>query len=114
MSDTVFGKIIRGELPADKVYEDDDILAFRDINPGAPTHVLVVPKRHIANIAEAGDGDQALLGRLLLVGAEVARREGVDETGYRLVINAGRDAGESVPHLHLHVLGGRPLSWPPG
>jgi histidine triad (HIT) family protein len=114
MADTIFGKIIRGEIPCDKVYEDDDVLAFRDINPGAPTHVLVVPKRPIANVAAATADDAELLGRVLLAGARVAELEGVAGSGYRLVLNVGSDAGESVPHLHLHVLGGRGLSWPPG
>jgi histidine triad (HIT) family protein len=114
MADTIFGKILRGELPADKVYEDDDVLAFRDINPAAPRHVLVIPKRAIANVAAATDDDAALLGKLLLTGVRVAEQEGVGTSGFRLVFNVGPDAGESVPHLHLHVLGGRRLSWPPG
>lgn len=114
MSDTIFGKIIRGEIPADKVYETDDVLAFRDINPTAPVHVLVIPKRHITNAGAAEAGDEQLIGDLVLAATEVARLEGVAETGYRLVMNVGLDGGESVPHLHVHVIGGRRLSWPPG
>jgi histidine triad (HIT) family protein len=113
-NDTVFGKIIRGELQAERLYEDKEILAFRDINAVAPSHVLVIPKRAIANAAAAQEEDGPLLGRLILVANEVARREGLDETGYRLVVNVGRDGGESVPHLHVHVIGGRSMGWPPG
>lgn len=111
---TLFEKLIARQIPADIVYEDDLVFAFRDIHPQAPTHILVVPKKPIARIAEAGPEDEALLGRLLLKAAEVARRVGLTDSGFRLVINNGRDGGESVPHLHCHVLGGRPLGWPPG
>ena len=114
MSKTLFEKIIAREIPASIVYEDDRVLAFKDINPGAPTHVLIVPKKPIPRIAEAGAEDQQLLGHLLLKAAEVAKQLGLPEGGYRLVINNGPDAGESVPHLHLHILGGRRLHWPPG
>jgi histidine triad (HIT) family protein len=114
MSDTIFGKIIRGEIPADKVYEDDDVLAFRDVNPAAPTHILIIPKRAIANIRGAEESDQELLGKLLLRAAKIAESEGIAESGYRLVFNVGANAGESVFHLHLHLIGGRALSWPPG
>jgi histidine triad (HIT) family protein len=114
MSDNIFRKIIAKEIPAKIVYEDDRALAFRDIGPKAPVHILVIPKKEIARISEATDGDEPLLGHLLTVAAEVARREGVDASGYRLVINKGPHAGESVPHLHVHLLGGRPLAWPPG
>ena len=114
MSDNIFAKIIAKEIPAKIVYEDDQALAFRDIGPKAPVHILVVPKKGIARVSEATTADEALLGHLLTVAAEVARREGVDGTGYRLVINKGPHAGESVPHLHVHLLGGRPMSWPPG
>jgi histidine triad (HIT) family protein len=114
MSKTLFEKIIAREIPANIVYEDDRVLAFKDINPGAPTHVLIVPKKPIPRIAEAGAEDQQLLGHLLLKAAEVAKQLGLSEGGYRLVINNGPDAGESVPHLHLHILGGRHLHWPPG
>lgn len=111
---TLFEKIRDREIPADLVHEDDDCLAFRDISPQAPVHLLVVPKRVIPRLGLAQDGDDALLGRLLLAAAEVARNEGIADTGYRVVINHGRDGGETVPHLHVHVLGGRALSWPPG
>jgi histidine triad (HIT) family protein len=114
MSRTIFEKIITREIPSDIVYEDDKVVAFRDINPKAPTHVLIVPKKPIPRIAEAKSEDQPLLGHLLLKAAELAARMGLQETGYRLVINNGRDGGESVPHLHCHILGGRPMGWPPG
>jgi histidine triad (HIT) family protein len=114
MSQTLFEKIIAREIPAAIVYEDAEVLAFRDIHPQAPTHVLIVPKKSVPRIAEAGAGDQALLGNLLLKAAAVARELGLETSGYRLVINNGRDGGETVPHLHCHILGGRPLAWPPG
>ena len=111
---TLFEKIVARQIPAQIVYEDDLVLAFRDITPQAPTHILIVPKQAIPRIAEAQPNDQTLLGHLLLKAAEVAAAAGLREGGYRLVINNGRDGGESVPHLHCHILGGRPLSWPPG
>lgn len=113
MSATLFEKIIAREIPADIVYEDDSVLAFRDINPQAPTHILIIPKKAIPRVAEAEENDQLLLGHLLLKAGEVARQLKLDN-GFRLVINNGRDGGESVPHLHCHILGGRPLEWPPG
>ena len=114
MADNIFAKIIRKEIPAKIVYEDDRALAFWDVEPKARVHILIVPKKDIARISEAGAADEALLGHLLTVAAEVARTEGVDETGYRIVINNGPHAGESVPHLHVHLLGGREMNWPPG
>lgn len=111
---TLFERIVARQIPADIVYEDDQVLAFRDIHPQAPVHVLIVPKRAIPRINEAGDADAALLGHLMLKAAAVARQVGLGESGFRLVINNGRDGGESVPHLHCHILGGRPLEWPPG
>jgi histidine triad (HIT) family protein len=114
MADNIFAKIIAKQIPAKIVFEDDRVLAFRDIAPKAPVHILVVPKKDIPNIGAAQAGDEALLGHLLTVAAHVARAEGIDATGYRLVINKGRDAGESVPHLHVHLLGGRAMGWPPG
>jgi len=114
MSKTLFEKIIAREVPATIVYEDDLVLAFRDINAKAPTHVLVIPKKPIPRIAEAKPEDHQVLGHLLLKAAEVARKEGVADTGFRLVFNNGPDAGEAVPHLHCHVIGGRKLGWPPG
>lgn len=110
---TVFDKILSREIPADVVYETDRVLAFRDIQPQAPTHCLVIPKRRIDQIGSAEAADTELLGELLLAAAEVARREGIDRSGYRLVINNGPHGGQSVDHLHVHVLGGEPLGWPP-
>jgi histidine triad (HIT) family protein len=114
MSKTLFEKIIAREIPAAIVYEDDSVLAFRDIKPQAPTHVLIVPKKLIPRIAEARADDQKLLGELLLKAAEVADKAGLTPGGYRLVINTGSDGGETVPHLHVHILGGRHMAWPPG
>ena len=111
---TLFEKIIAREIPADIVYEDDLVLAFNDINPQAPTHVLVIPKKPIARIAEAEPEDHQVLGHLLLKAREIAADLGLQENGFRLVINNGKDGGESVPHLHLHILGGRAMDWPPG
>lgn len=111
---TLFEKICAKEIPAAIVHEDDLCVAFRDISPQAPVHILIVPRKPVARIGQAGPGDQSLLGHLLLAAAEIARREGVADTGYRLVINHGRHGGEAVPHLHLHLLGGRQLQWPPG
>jgi histidine triad (HIT) family protein len=111
---TLFEKIIARQIPSDIVYEDDFVLAFRDISPKAPTHVLIVPKKPIPNIAAAKPEDEKALGHLLLKAAEVAGKLGLDKSGFRLVINNGPDAGESVPHLHCHILGGRALAWPPG
>lgn len=111
---TLFEKIVARQIPADIVFEDEHVIAFRDIHPQAPTHVLVVPKKAIPRVDGAVSDDQELLGHLLLQAAQVARRLGVDRTGYRLVINNGADGGESVPHLHVHLLGGRALAWPPG
>lgn len=111
---TIFDKIIRREIPADIVYEDDLALAFRDIAPQAPTHILVIPKKPVVNVASAGDEDQALLGHLMLVVRNVARDEGLVEGGYRIVANNGPHGGQSVDHLHFHILGGRQLTWPPG
>ena len=110
---TIFEKIIAREIPAKIIWEDDDVLAFHDVNPQAPVHVLVVPKRVIPRIAEAKDSDQALLGKLLLAATKVATQLGLVR-GYRIVINNGPDAGENVPHLHVHILGKRELAWPPG
>jgi histidine triad (HIT) family protein len=108
----LFCRIVRGEIPAKLVADTEDCLAFRDVNPQAPLHVLVIPKRHVASLATADDA--ALVGRLSLVAAEIARREGFEERGYRTVVNTNGDAGQTVFHLHLHLLAGRRLSWPPG
>jgi histidine triad (HIT) family protein len=111
---TLFEKIVRREIPADIVWENDEVLAFRDVNPQAPVHVLIVPKRVVPRLAEATPADEALLGKLLLAARAVAEKLDLVKSGYRVVINSGPDAGESVPHLHLHVLGKRLLTWPPG
>ena len=114
MSRTLFEKIIAREMPAEVVYEDDRVLAFRDIQPQAPVHILIIPKKSIPRIAAAAEADKDLLGHLLLQARSIAEKLGLSETGYRLVINNGPDGGESVPHLHCHLLGGRALDWPPG
>lgn len=114
MSKTIFEKIIVHEIPATIVYEDGVVVAFRDINPQAPTHVLIIPRKTIPRISEAGPEDQSILGHLLLKAAEVADKLGLKKGGYRLVFNNGPDAGEAVPHLHCHILGGRKMNWPPG
>ncbi|MCA9567423.1 MAG: histidine triad nucleotide-binding protein [Alphaproteobacteria bacterium] len=111
---TIFARIIDKEIPADIVYEDDRCLAFRDVNPVAPTHVLVIPKKPIVGLGTADADDAALLGHLMWVAAEVARSEGIAAGGYRVVTNFGANGGQSVDHLHLHVLGGRAMRWPPG
>jgi histidine triad (HIT) family protein len=113
MNETIFSKIIRKEIPADIVYEDDLALAFRDVNPQAPVHILIIPKRPIVSIAETTPADAELLGYLLLTVARVATQEGLEE-GYRIVINTGKDGGQTVFHLHLHLLGKRMMTWPPG
>ena len=110
---TIFGKIIKREIHADIVYEDDQCLAFRDVNPQAPTHVLLIPKKEIARLADATAEDQALLGHLMVTAGKIARELGVDDA-FRLVVNNGADAGQSVFHLHLHIIAGRGFRWPPG
>jgi histidine triad (HIT) family protein len=115
MSDCIFCKIVAGEIPAGLVYEDDHTVAFRDINPQAPTHLLVIPRAHVASLSDAAEGNEReLLGHVMAAAAQVAAQEGLKEGGYRTVINTGAGAGQSVFHLHAHVLGGRRLSWPPG
>lgn len=114
MSKTLFERIAAREIPATLVYEDDLVLAFRDIKPQAPVHVLIVPRKPIPRIAEARPEDQQVLGHLLLKAAEVANKLGLSQSGFRLVFNNGPDAGEAVPHLHCHIIGGRTLAWPPG
>ena len=111
-ADCLFCRIIRGEIPAKLVTETPDCIAFRDINPQAPVHVLVVPRRHVASLDELRDAE--LLGKIGLLAAEIARSEGIAESGYRTVINQGSDGGQSVAHLHMHLLGGRKMKWPPG
>jgi len=111
-ADTIFGRILRGEIPCDQVYADDLCLAFRDVQPQAPVHVLVIPREPIPQLSEAQEKHQLLLGHLLLVAAKVAQQEGLED--FRTVINSGAEAGQTVFHLHVHVMGGRPLAWPPG
>ena len=114
MSDTLFGKIIRREVPADIVYEDEDVLGFNDISPQAPLHVLFIPKKPLATIDDAREDDALLLGRLMLVAAGYARAQGVAADGYRLVVNCNAHGGQTVFHLHVHLLAGRRMHWPPG
>jgi histidine triad (HIT) family protein len=113
-SDCLFCKIASREVPADIVHETDDVVAFRDINPQAPTHVLLIPKDHIGSAAEVTDSHKALLAEIFQTAAHLAKAEGIDSSGWRLVTNVGPEAGQSVPHLHFHLLGGRRMSWPPG
>ncbi len=110
----LFCKIVSGEIPAATVFENDDILAFRDVNPQAPTHILVIPKRHIANINDADTPDELLLGQMVLTAKRLAKTEGFQEAGYRLVFNVNADGGQTVQHIHLHILAGRRMTWPPG
>lgn len=114
MAECLFCRIIRGEIPSKKVYEDEDAFAFRDIDPQAPTHILILPKRHIATLNDLTPEDAELVGKLFLVAKKLAKDEGVAEAGYRAVFNCNADAGQAVFHLHLHLLGGRPMGWPPG
>ncbi len=112
--DCIFCKIAAGSIPSTSVYADDEFYAFRDIHPAAPTHILVIPRKHIARVDDADAGDEALLGRLILTANGIARQEGLVDSGFRFVVNSGEGAGQSVFHLHLHILGGRPMGWPPG
>ncbi len=114
MTDCIFCKIAGGEVPAKLVHEDDEIVAFHDVNPQAPTHVLVIPRRHIPTLLDAAEGDAGLLGRLQIAAVAIARQLGLDRDGFRLVTNCLEGAGQSVFHIHLHLLGGRRLGWPPG
>ncbi len=114
MDNCIFCKMVRGEIRPDLVYEDDEVLAFRDLNPQAPTHVLVIPKRHIGTLNDLLPQDAELVGRLFLAARRVAELDGIAERGYRTLINCNAEAGQSVFHVHLHVLGGRPMHWPPG
>lgn len=113
MSDCLFCRIVNGEIPAKKVYEDQHVFAFDDINPQAPTHVLLIPKKHVRGLKEAQAEDAELIGRLHLAAAEIARQRGIED-GYRTVLNVGPKSGQSVFHMHVHLLGGRDLHWPPG
>jgi histidine triad (HIT) family protein len=113
-ADCLFCRIVNGEVPSTRVHEDDEIIAFRDIGPRAPTHILVIPRRHIASAAELTEGDGPMLGRLFAVTAQIARDQGIADGGYRIVTNVGVWGGQTVDHLHLHLMGGRPFVWPPG
>lgn len=110
----LFCKIAKGEIPATIVHEDKDIMAFRDINPQAPTHLLVIPRKHIATINDVDNGDELLLSQMVLAAKQLAHTEGLSSNGYRLVINVNSDGGQTVHHIHLHILGGRQMLWPPG
>lgn len=114
MSDCLFCKFVAGEIQPDVVYEDDEVLAFRDVNPQAPVHILVIPKRHIATLNDLQPEDAALMGKLYMAARKVAEQEGIAEAGYRTLINCNAQAGQTVFHIHLHVLGGRRMAWPPG
>ncbi len=114
MGSCIFCRVAEGATPARVLFANEEVVAFHDIAPRAPVHVLVIPRRHIASLASATEGETEILGKLLLAAAEVARRTGIAETGYRVVTNTGSGAGQSVFHLHVHILGGRPMGWPPG
>lgn len=113
-SDCIFCKIAAGELGTDFIYESDDVVAFRDLNPQAPSHILIIPKEHIEKISDLDESHNEIAGKLLLVAAKVAQKEGLTEEGFRLVFNNGKNAGQEVMHIHAHLLGGRKLNWPPG
>ena len=114
MFDTIFGRIAAGEVPADIVYEDADLVAFRDLSPQAPTHILIIPRKPIPTLNDLEQADAELVGRLILAAAKVAKQVGIADDGYRVVVNCNAAGGQTVFHLHLHLLGGRPLQWPPG
>jgi histidine triad (HIT) family protein len=114
MTDCIFCRIAAGTIPADRVFEDERAVAFRDLNPQAPVHILVIPKRHIAGLDDLTDADGDTVGGLVIIARRIAHEQGLEERGWRLVVNAGPDAGQTVFHLHLHLLGGRTLGWPPG
>jgi histidine triad (HIT) family protein len=113
-SDCLFCRIISGELPSAQIYSDDVVVAIRDISPQAPTHILLLSRKHIASVREMGGQDHDLIGRMFAAGTELATREGIAEDGYRLVVNVGQNGGQTVDHLHVHMLGGRRMTWPPG
>jgi len=114
MNECLFCKMVSGVIPCDKVHENENVLAFRDIDPKAPTHILIIPKKHITTLNEINENDQDLLGELLLTAKKIAKDEGIDTSGYRTVFNCNSDGGQTVFHIHMHLLGGRPMSWPPG
>ena len=114
MNECLFCKMVNGVIPCDKVHENEYVLAFRDIDPKAPTHILIIPKKHITTLNEINENDQDLLGELLLTAKKIAKDEGIDTSGYRTVFNCNSDGGQTVFHIHMHLLGGRPMAWPPG
>jgi histidine triad (HIT) family protein len=114
LEDCIFCKIIAGEVPAEKIHEDEEVIAFDDINPQAPVHVLVIPKKHVATLNDLGEEDLDLMGRMAMAAVRVAKLKGIDDSGYRLVTNCLAGAGQAVFHIHTHVLGGRQMNWPPG
>ena len=114
MSDCLFCGIVEGKVKANVVYQDDAAVAFKDIGPKAPVHILIVPRKHIASVSDIAEQDRALIGQIFQVAAKLAREQGIADSGYRVVVNSGADAGQSVFHLHYHLLGGRQMSWPPG
>mgnify|MGYP003319580899 FL=1 len=114
MNECLFCNMVSGAIPCDKVYENEYVLAFRDIDPKAPTHILIIPKKHITTLNEINENDQDLLGELLLTAKKIAKDEGIDTSGYRTVINCNSDGGQTVFHIHMHLLGGRQMAWPPG
>ena len=114
MNECLFCKMVSGVIPCDKVYENEYLLAFRDIDPKAPTHILIIPKKHIKTLNEINENDQDLLGELLLTAKKIAKDEGIDTSGYRTVFNCNSDGGQTVFHIHMHLLGGRQMAWPPG
>lgn len=114
MQDCIFCKIVNGEIPTEKVYEDEKVLAFNDINPEAPIHILVIPKEHIPSMNDINENKKELIGHIHIVINKVAKEKGLDKDGYRVVNNCGKNGGQEVPHLHFHLLGGRSMNWPPG
>ena len=114
MEDCIFCKVVKREIPSQIVYEDDDVLAFKDINPGAPVHVVAVPKKHISGVMDIMVEDEQLVGHIILVLRDIAVKTGISDSGFRIVVNSGADAGQSVHHIHFHLLGGRSMDWPPG
>ena len=114
MSDCLFCKILDGEIPCDRVYEDDHVIAFRDMNPQAPTHILVIPRKHISTVNDLTVDDKNIVGEMMLAAQAIAKQEGIEDDGYRLIMNCNEGAGQTVFHIHLHILGGRRMNWPPG
>lgn len=114
MEDCIFCKIINGDIPCEKVYEDDLVLSFKDISPEAPSHVLIIPKKHISSLNEVTDEEAKIIAHVFIVAKEIVKKLGIDKTGYRIVSNCGEHGGQTVPHIHFHLLGGRSLQWPPG